>query len=791
MRLPLGWLEVFTPLEALGLSEPLSAQSAGVRALVATLDALGLVVEGVEEHPVAADGVVTAKVLAIHRIDGADRIRLVEVDDGSGRVRPVVCGAWNFVEGDVVPLALPGVRLPNGVEIQARRMRGVTSEGMLCSAPEAGLGTDASGLAILAPSLPAGVPIREALGVRDEVVVDIAVEPNRPDASGVRGIARDLAARLRAPFSDVAGALARSELHAVTVEEGAVDRLVLAGLEVRGAALEPRVARWLTLAGMRSISPIVDATNAVMLETGQPSHAYDRDRLSGGVVGVRSARPGERLVTLDGRERTCAGGELVIVDGSDRAVGLAGIMGGAETEVQPETERVLLEVAAFPRERIARAARATGLRTEASWRFERGVDPGVAQAVCTRIAALVGAATPVLVADVARATPPRRIAVRRERAVAIAGDPVVLEAFEPDAGLSRLGFELVPEEDGWQVEVPSWRPDVEGVADVVEEALRYVGYEAVASTPLIGPRRDGPTRRQQRERALSALLADEGAFEAWSVTMVSPSVELQLASERVAPVIANPLRPEESVLRTTVTAGLVGALDHAVRRRLEPARFFEWGPVFWQEGRVVNERQRLGLIVAHPHDGGVEAGRWLASLTARAGIELGAQSVRLGPGGAGWPRLHPSRQAVVIDDGAVVGVFGELAPDVAAALGAARWRYGVVELDADWLLESRPLAASSTLGAFAASELDLSFEVAWDVPAASLAAALREEIGPVVRELAVFDTFVRDGRRSLGLRLRLEDPEGSISEARVREVIEVARRVGAGLGAALRTAPGS
>ncbi|ACU54589.1 phenylalanyl-tRNA synthetase, beta subunit [Acidimicrobium ferrooxidans DSM 10331] len=791
MRLPIGWLEVFTPLEALGLTDPLRAHSEGVRALVGTLDSLGLVVEGVEEHPVAADGVVTAKVLAIHRIEGADRIRLVEVDDGSGRIRPVVCGAWNFVEGDVVPLALPGVRLPNGAEIGARRLRGVTSEGMLCSAPEAGLGSDASGLAILSPSLPLGVPVREALGVRDEVVLDIAVEPNRPDASGVRGVARDLAARFRAPFVDVTGVLTRQDPRAVTVEEGAVDRLVLASLEVRGAVLEPRVARWLVLSGMRQISPIVDATNAVMLETGQPSHAYDRDRLAGGVVGVRSARPGERLVTLDDRERTLAGGELVIVDGSDRAVGLAGIMGGAETEVNAETEQVLLEVAAFPRERIARAARATGLRTEASWRFERGVDPAVAHAVCARVAALVGVATPMLVADVAYATTPRRIAVRAESAVAIAGDPVVLESFEPDAGLSRLGFDLEPDGDGWQVGVPTWRPDVTDVADVVEEALRQVGYDAVAPTPLIGPRRDGPTLRQQRERALSTLLADEGAFEAWSVTMVSPSVEEQLGSERVAPVIANPLRPEESVLRTTVAAGLVGALDHAVRRRLEPARFFEWGPVFWQEGRVVNERQRLGLIVAHAHDGGVEAGRWLARLVARAGLELGPGSVQLGPGGPGWPRLHPSRQAAVIDDGLVVGVFGELAPDVAAALGARRWRYGVVELDADWLAEPRPLTASSTLGAFAASELDLSFEVPWDLAAASLAARVREEIGPVVRDVAAFDTFVREGRRSLGLRLRLEDPEGPISEARVREVIEVARHAGAALGAALRTAPAS
>lgn len=245
MRLPIGWLGVFVALDSLELGQPLRADAPEVQRLVADLDSLGLVVEGVEEHRGPDSGVVTARILAIHPIEGADRIRLVEVDDGSGRVRPVVCGAWNFVEGDVVPLALPGTRLPNGLEIQARKLRGVVSEGMLCSASEAGIGADAGGLALLPRDLAVGVPLAEVFGIGDEVVLDLAIEPNRPDASGVRGVARDLAARRRVPFADLAGSLGDAEERpgAVVLEPGASERFLLAALQVAGAQLDAKVAR--------------------------------------------------------------------------------------------------------------------------------------------------------------------------------------------------------------------------------------------------------------------------------------------------------------------------------------------------------------------------------------------------------------------------------------------------------------------------------------------------------------------------------------------------------------------
>jgi phenylalanyl-tRNA synthetase beta chain len=792
VRLPIGWLGVFVALDSLELGQPLRADAPEVQRLVADLDSLGLVVEGVEEHRGPDSGVVTARILAIHPIEGADRIRLVEVDDGSGRVRPVVCGAWNFVEGDVVPLALPGTHLPNGLEIEARKLRGVVSEGMLCSASEAGIGADAGGLALLPRDLAVGVPLAEVFGIGDEVVLDLAIEPNRPDASGVRGVARDLAARRRVPFADLAGSLGDAEERpgAVVLEPGASERFLLAALQVAGAQLDAKVARWLALAGMRSVSPIVDATNAVMIESGQPSHAYDRDRLAGGLVGVRTARPGEQLRTLDGRDRVLEGEELVIVDAEDRPVGLAGMLGGAETEVATSTTQVLLEVAAFPRERIARAARRHGLRTEASWRFERGVDPEVAEAVAVRVAAVVGLPAPQRVLDVAEPSPPRRLVLRRSEVVGRVGDEVVLEAFMSGAGLERLGFAISPSDDGWEVTVPSWRPDVEGVADVVEEALRQVGYDAVTSAPLRGPHRLGPSARQRLERELSALLAGMGAFEAWSVTLVDPGIEARIASGVPAPKLRNPLRPEESVLRSTVLAGLLPALQQARRRQLRPVRLFEWGPVFAEVASGIEERTRLGLLVTHPEDGGKEAARWLAALVARAGRSLGPDAIVREVHAPGWPQLHPARRATVMEAGSVVGVVGELDPALVEDRGVATSeRVGYLELDADWLLAPSAPQPLRTPSSHPATELDLSFEVPWELVAWQLASTVRGALGERARHVWVFDEFVREGVRSVGLRVRLEDDDAPVSDAVLAELIERAREVGAALGARLRTAP--
>jgi phenylalanyl-tRNA synthetase beta chain len=388
LRVPLSWLKDFTPLEVDVFDE------AAVRALATSLDALGLVVESIETVGGALPGVVLARIMEIHAIEGADRVRKVLVDDGEHSRLEIVCGATNFALGDVVPLATIGTRLPGGTVIAERRMRGATSNGMLCSEKELEIADDAAGLMIVAS--PGGVdePLPEAvrlgrrlddyLGLVPEVVFDIAVEPNRPDALSIAGIARDLAAKLGLAFSIPAPVVAEggteaSALGSVAIEteegcSGVVGRVLEGVAEFASPTL---VRRRLELAGVRQYNAVVDASNYVMLEFGQPTHAYDLDRLGGHGIVVRMARSGEELTTLDGerrvlgRERQADGdvaeiAELVIADVADTPVGVAGVMGGLDTEITPATTTVLLEVANFDPLLIGRTSARLGLRSEAS-----------------------------------------------------------------------------------------------------------------------------------------------------------------------------------------------------------------------------------------------------------------------------------------------------------------------------------------------------------------------------------------------------------------------------------------
>ncbi|MFZ0059426.1 MAG: phenylalanine--tRNA ligase subunit beta, partial [Acidimicrobiales bacterium] len=396
MRVPLSWLSEFTPLGV-------DAQDASaVGALGAELDSLGLVVEGVERVGGSLAGVVVARVAEIRPIPGADRIRLVTVDAGGAPV-DVVCGAWNFQVGDVVPLATVGATLAGGLEIARRSMRGVESNGMLCSARELGLGADASGLFVLAATgaaeapLPAGLtlgtPLAEYLGLVADVVFDLEVEPNRPDCLCVAGVARDLAARRHLPFALPRPVVVEEgppigELASVVVEAPeACRRFVARVVRGIGTVASPReVQRRLILSGMRPIHSVVDASNYTMLELGQPTHPYDLDRLAGRGLRVRYARPGETLTTLDGVARTFGlerhrSGEerevldLMICDGGDVPVGIAGVMGGESSEIGPTSSAVLIEAADFAAMAVGRTARRQQLRTEASTRFWRGIDP--------------------------------------------------------------------------------------------------------------------------------------------------------------------------------------------------------------------------------------------------------------------------------------------------------------------------------------------------------------------------------------------------------------------------------
>ncbi|HEX3946851.1 MAG TPA: phenylalanine--tRNA ligase subunit beta, partial [Acidimicrobiales bacterium] len=502
MKAPLSWLRDFAPFPT----------DTDPGELAAVLDDLGLVVEGIERVGEGLDGVVVARVDEIAAIPGADRIRLITVEGGDGPI-DIVCGAQNFATGDLVPLAPVGTVLPNGMEIARRKLRGVVSDGMLCSGEELGLSGDHDGLLLLTEVEGArpGLGVAELLGIEHDVVFDITVEGNRPDAWSMAGVARDLAARLGLPFTlpdpapapeAVAGAGTEpiGKLASLVIEDpGLCPRMTVRILPEVAVGPSPRwLVRRLLLAGMRPINNVVDASNYVMLELGQPTHPYDLDQLAGGGLRVRRARPGETVVTLDGVERTLGtpgrglgdtGEDCLICDAEGTPVGIGGIMGGESSEISQTTSRVLLETAYFTPMVIARTSKRLGLRTEASARFERGCDPWGIDRAAARFCELVGAPVVSGALDVRGEVPePLTLSVPVGRVNAILGteldDDAVGRLLEPlGFGAEPVGSGLDgPGPDGpvLSVTVPTNRPDVRpapyGIDDVIEEVARTYGY---------------------------------------------------------------------------------------------------------------------------------------------------------------------------------------------------------------------------------------------------------------------------------------------------------------------------
>ncbi|HLI16081.1 MAG TPA: phenylalanine--tRNA ligase subunit beta [Acidimicrobiales bacterium] len=828
MRVPLSWLKDFTPLA----TDPRRPEE--VAELVRALDSLGLVVEEVTEVGEGLEQVVLARVLEIAPIAGADRIRRVLVDAGKPEPLEIVCGAWNFSVGDVVPLAPVGTVLPNGLRIEERTLRGAKSRGMLCSARELGLGDDAAGLFVVAspgseraplpPGLQPGTSLAEHLGVGRDVVLDIAVEPNRPDALSIVGVARDLAARLGLPFVLPEPTVAASgppvaSLATARVLAGAgCRRLVVRVLEgVVALASPPKVQRRLALAGMRPINAVVDASNYVMLELGQPTHPYDLDRLEGAGIEVRFAQPGERLVTLDGVERAlvaggddpATAGDLVIADAEGHPVGLAGVLGGASSEIGEGTRRVLLEVADFDPIVVGRSAQRHGLRSEASVRFWRGIDPeGLVRAadrVCELVAeAMAGApvagfavASGRLDVRVAPPAEPRRVLLRVGRCNSLLGTS--LRRDEVAALLAPIGFSSVPAGEDLLVEVPSFRPDTTREVDVVEEVARHLGYERIAPRQRRSPYVGRLTEHQLRRRALRRLLAGTGCHEAWTSSIVDPAAAGRLGVPVSAVAIANPLVREESALRTHLLPGLLGALRHNAAYGNPELRLFELGRVFRPgadaSGRP-DEREHLGVLLARRGDdatGAVSLWRFLAE-----GLAIDPASVRLAQGEdvASLPLAlgcHLPRTAALRDGaGSAFGVVGEVRPDVLAAFDLAGRRVGWLALDVDALLAlGRRSPVVRPVSRFPASDVDLAFTLDDAVPAAELEAVLAQAAGAWCESLTLLDVYrgpgLPTGARSLAFRLRLRAPDRTLTDAEIAEVRERAvGAAGSALGARLR-----
>ncbi len=769
MRVPLSWLRDFVQVDV-----PLDQ-------LIAVLDELGVPVESVTRVGEGLEDVVVARVRSIEPVQGADRIRLVTVDATGPEPVSVVCGAWNFAEGDRVPLAPVGTVLPNGMAIGRRRMRGVESNGMLCAPDELGLPGGHEGLLVLDGDAAPGTPIAEALGIRPDVVLELEVNANRPDASSILGVARDVAAKLGLPLrvppvpAAPEGATPVGELAGVAVEDaevcGRFVARVLTGVEVRPSP--PWLAGRLTAAGMRPINNVVDASNYVMLELGIPNHTYDLARLGGRGLRVRAARAGESLVTLDDVERRFEVGDCLICDAADDPVGIAGIMGGASSEIGASTSEVLLEAAWWRPIAIARTSKRLGLRTEASARFERGTDPEAIDRAVARFCELLGADGAVAapgVVDVRTPALPGPVVVRTRTARVNALLGTELADDDVRGLLEPLGFAAAEVEPGvHDVTVPSWRPDSSLEVDVVEEVARLHGYSRIPRAVPRSPKTGALTPAQRRRRRARDVLQGTGCSEAWTPTFLAPA-----ALERVgldpaeAVVVTNPLVAEEPLLRTSLLPGLLAALAGNAGRRQLGVSLFEVGHVFRRpgpDGRLPDERELVAVA-----RGGREAPAavevWWALVEA-----LGVPGAALGAGAA--PGLHASRTAVARVGEEAVGVVGEVDPDVAAAAGVPE-RVAWLELDLGRLLAAAGEEAPyRPISRYPSSDVDLAFEVDEDVPAAAVERALRSGDGDLLADVALFDVYRGDpvpaGRRSLAYRIRFQAMDRTLTDAEVAD----------------------
>ena len=754
----------------------------------------------------------------------------VRVAEGA-QPRGIVCGAHNFAAGDRVVVALPGAVLPGGFEISARKTYGHISDGMICSVRELGIGDDHTGILVLPPDAPLGADAVAVLGLGDDVL-DISPTPDRGYAMSVRGLARELAASYRVPFDDPAAAVAVAAGSAdggwpVRIDDASgCDRFV--AQIVRG--IDPsRIApdwirRRLQTAGVRSVSLAVDVTNYVMLELGQPLHAYDLAKLRGSIV-VRRAMPGERVRTLDDVDRATHPDDLLITDDSG-AIGIAGVMGGATTEIDATTSQVLIEGAHFTASVISRSARRHGLLSEASRRFERGVDPEVASVAVQRAADLLaefgGGTAETTSTDVGERPPPTTIRIAATLPAEVVGVDYDLD--EVLGALLAVGCEVEQVGGELSVTTPSWRPDLRDPFDLVEEVARLVGYDRIPSVVPVPLRSGGLTEAQRARRRIATALADAGYVEAPSYPFIG-SADLDALGlvaddpRRRTLRLANPISDEQPDLRTTLLPGLLSALRRNIARGNTDVALFETGLVY----RIDDRENGLGRPPRLPVDRRPTDDE-LAALDAalprqprRLAVALAGERERSGWWGAGRPvewadaieaaRIvarevgvvldvaadehapwHSGRCAVLRLDGVVVGHAGELHPRVIEAFGLPP-RTAAAELDLDLVVgASAGLAAAPTLSTYPLATSDVALVVAADVPALDVETALRAGAGPLLEAVRLFDVYVgpgvAEGSRSLAYRLSLRAPDHTLTADEVNAVrdaavAEAGRRVGA------------
>ncbi|HUG32316.1 MAG TPA: phenylalanine--tRNA ligase subunit beta [Acidimicrobiia bacterium] len=795
MKVSLAWLQEFIDLPTTDVNE-----------LSYAFDMLGHKVEGVDELGADWTDVYVGEVLDVAPHPDADKVRVCQVDSGTGPTQ-IICGAWNFEAGATVAVARPGAVLPGDFEIGQRTIRGVESNGMICSERELGIGDDHAGILVLDGEHVIGMPFADVVELPD-VVFELEITTNRPDALSILGIARDLGAwfevEARIPeieMDTVAGATPI----AVEIAEPSGCRRFTAR-EIRGVSVgkSPMMLRHrLHKIGVRSVSNVVDITNYVMFELGHPLHAFDADTIEGDRLVVKWASEGQTLETLDHVTRELTSDDLIIYDEAG-PTSMSGTMGGARSEVSDSTSRVLMEAASWDPPTIMRMWRRHDLRSEAATRFERGVDPALADVANQRASALVqrtagGEILAGAVDVVATTFEPWTVRLSLEDVTRLLGS-----GFDPGSVkeiLERLGMS-VSGSDPMMVTVPTFRPDLTRPADLVEEVARIHGFDKFDATLPTGPA-GGLTAEQARQRVLNSTLVGMGLSQAINLPFVSLADMRGLGVETDGSdllTVKNPLRDEESKLRPSILPGLLTDLRYNQSHGNDSVALFEYGKVFSPEpdpndARLPYQYDRLAWAVVgdvgletmdgarHQADGPTSLAVW-QRLTNALGLDADVSV-------SSHPAFHPGRTAKVEVGGRVIGHVGELAPAVGRAF-EIEGRVAAAELDLAPILAPVAPRLASAPSNFPHVDFDLSFLVSDDLPAADLVAATTAAAGALIEEVRVFDEFKGDsveaGSKALAIRYRLRAPNRTLEQKEIGTIREAMITAATEIGARLRGA---
>jgi phenylalanyl-tRNA synthetase beta chain len=770
--------------------------------LVEQLTMAGLEVDSVEPLGVGLADLRVGEVVALEAHPDADKLRVCNVSLAEDELLQVVCGAPNVEVGGKYPLAPVGATLPGDMKIKKSKLRGVESFGMLCSAKELGLSDDSEGLMTLPAETDTGQGLVEALGLND-TVIEIDLTPNRGDCLGIEGVAREVGTLTRTPVTPVeihAAADGCKDTFAVDVEAPAACPRYL-GRVIRGVDSTAGTPMWmqerLRRSGIRSLGPLVDVTNYVLLELGQPMHAFDLARLSGGIR-VRYATQDERLTLLDEREISLDSDTLVIAD-HDKALAIAGVMGGLDSGVTDATTDLFLECAFFPPEIIAGCARKYAMHTDSAHRFERGVDPQLQARAVERATTLLleicgGTAGPVVEQLAAERLPTcEAIRLRKARIQRVLG--LLPEDAEVTEILTRLGMQIETQDDaGWLVLPPSFRFDISIEVDLIEEVGRIYGYNKLPSVSMQGSLALQSLAETDRsiEQYCDTLVA-RGYQEAVTYSFVDPQLQQAINPDREAVALANPISSEMGVMRTSLWPGLLKAVQHNVNRQKSRVRFFEHGLRFYRAGGDIQQEQILagavtGSRLPEHWDGKAVAVGFhdlkqdVEVLLQRAGGEFRFVA-------DAHPALHPGQSAAIFQDDNAVGWIGSIHPQLAQTL----------DLDADTCVFELEYAAISCgrlacftpISRYPSIRRDLAVVVGADIEAAALRTVAEEAAGELLQDVVIFDVYqgkgVETGRKSIALGLILQDYSRTLTEQDIESVVSrVTDRLGEKLGASLR-----